>query len=170
MQRIGYVRTSKDTQYTDRQILALHKTCDKVYVEDGVSGRAKNRPVLKQVIKELNAGGELVVHAYDRAFRDVIDALLTLNDLTERKIKLTSLTQGFDPATAYGRFLFILIIAVAEFEINNLAERTKHGLIAARQRGSILGRPKAGEVRIPKRPKQEKHEPLELPGVIYGTG
>ena len=37
MAKIGYVRTSTNKQYTDRQINELKRYCDKIYVEDGVS-------------------------------------------------------------------------------------------------------------------------------------
>ena len=142
MRRLGYVRTSTNKQYTDRQINELKTCCDKVYVEDGVSARRKNRPVFQKLNTELKSGDELVVIAFDRAFRDVIEALTTLDNLTERSITLVSLSQRLDPTTPYGRFIFTIIIAAGELEVNTLAARTIDGLKAAVARGKKLGRPR----------------------------
>ena len=141
MKRIGYVRTSTNKQYTDRQVHDLQACCDQVVTEDGVSARKHNRPVFNRVYAELRAGDELVVIAYDRAFRSVIEGLSALDTLTERNITFKSLTQRFDPTTPDGRLFYTIILALAEWEIGNLTLRTIHGLKAAVRRGKTLGRP-----------------------------
>ena len=142
MRRIGYVRTSTNKQHTDRQINELKDQCDKVYVEDAVSARRKNRPVFSKIYSELRSGDELVVIAYDRAFRSVIDGLKALDELTDRSVKLVSTSQNLDPTTPDGRLFFTMTIAMGEWEVNNLSARTVHGLKAAVARGSKLGRPR----------------------------
>ena len=142
MKRIGYVRTSTNKQHTDRQTNELKEQCDKVYVEDAVSARKKNRPVFSRIYSELESGDELVVIAYDRAFRSVVDGLKALDDLTDRGVKLVSTSQKLDPTTPDGRLFFTITIAVGEWEVNNLSVRTAHGLKAAVARGTKLGRPK----------------------------
>jgi DNA invertase Pin-like site-specific DNA recombinase len=148
MAKIGYVRTSTNKQYTDRQINELEAHCDKVHVEDGVSARNKNRPIYRQVIAELTEGDELIVMSFDRAYRSVIEGLLSLDELTERKITLRSLSQRFDPTTPDGRLFFTIIIALGEWEVGINTWRTIQGLKAAVKRGKRLGRP----------PKNEKEE------------
>lgn len=147
MANIGYVRTSKSKQYTDRQKNELEGQCDKVFIEDGMSARSKDRPVFRQVLDELQAGDSLVVIAYDRAFRDVVEGLTSLDELTRRHIQFKSLSQRFDPTTPDGRLFFIIILALAEWEVGNLSKRTVDGLKAAVLRGSKLGRPRKGEKR-----------------------
>lgn len=154
MQRIGYVRTSKSKQYTDRQINELQGYCDKVYVEQGISGRNKNRPIFKRLLKELEEEDELVVISFDRAFRSVIDGLTSLDVLTQEQIALVSLTQRIDPATPDGRLCFTMILAVAEWELNILSWRTIAGLQAAIKRGVKLGRPKKGHEKNRKKDKR----------------
>lgn len=142
MKRLGYVRTSTNKQYTDRQVNKLKKCCDKVYIEDGVSARSKARPVLNQILADLDAGDEFVVTAYDRAFRSVIEGLTTLDDLTERDITPVSLSQQVDPTTPDGRLYLTIILGMGEWEVNVLAQRTIEGLKAAVRRGKTLGRPR----------------------------
>ncbi|TDF39162.1 recombinase family protein [Alteromonadaceae bacterium M269] len=141
MAKIGYVRTSTNKQYTDRQINELEAVCDKVYVEDGVSARNKNRPIYRQIIANLTEGDELTVMSFDRAYRSVIEGLLSLDELTERKITLRSLSQRVDPTTPDGRLFFTIIIALGEWEVGINTWRTIQGLKAAVKRGKRLGRP-----------------------------
>jgi DNA invertase Pin-like site-specific DNA recombinase len=91
--------------------------------------------------EELRSGDTLVVLAFDRAFRSVIDGLIALDDLTDKGIILESTSQRFDPTTPDGRLFFKLTMAVGEWEVNNLAVRTVQGLRAAVKRGKKLGRP-----------------------------
>lgn len=143
--RIGYVRTSTNKQHTDRQVNELKGNCDKVYIEIGKSARSKKRPIYKQMTEELRNGDTLVVLAFDRAFRSVIDGLIALDDLTEKGITLESTSQRFDPTTPDGRLFFTLTMAVGEWEVNNLTVRTVQGLKAAVKRGKKLGRPRKGK-------------------------
>jgi DNA invertase Pin-like site-specific DNA recombinase len=141
MAKIGYVRTSTNKQYTDRQINELEAHCDKVRVEDGVSARNKNRPIYRQIIAELTEGDELIVMSFDRAYRSVIEGLLSLDELTNRGITSRSLSQRFDPTTPDGRLFFTIIIALGEWEVGINTWRTIQGLKAAVKRGKRLGRP-----------------------------
>ena len=142
MARLGYVRTSTSKQLTDRQVNELKACCDKVFTEDGVSARKKNRPVYQELLAALNNGDEFVVVSYDRAFRSVVQGLNTLDELTEKGVKLVSLSQRFDPTTPDGRLFFTITLAVGEWEANINSWRTIHGLKAALKRGKKLGRPK----------------------------
>jgi len=142
MKKLGYIRTSTDNQLTDRQLHQLRKTCDQVFVEDGVSAVRKKRPIYEQVMQELNAGDVFVVSSLDRAFRSSIDALSELENLHQRGIQFQSLSQNFDTTTPDGKFLYTLAAALATWEREILSVRTKEGLRAAKRRGKKLGRPK----------------------------
>lgn len=142
MAKLGYIRTSTDTQITDRQYNQLFDVCDQVYVEDGVSAISKSRPVYKQVMALLNPGDVFVVSSLDRAFRSSLDALAELEKLQKQGIEFLSLSQNFDTTTPDGKFLFTLAAALAEWERQILSQRTKEGLAAAKLRGKKLGRPK----------------------------
>ena len=154
MARIGYVRTSKNKQHTDRQINELNKHCSRIEVEGGVSARNKDRPVFHKLLAELEAGDVLMVVAYDRAFRGVTEGLSALDELTARNVKFESVWQRFDPTTPDGRLFYTITLALAEWEVGNLILRTKDGLKAAVKRGAVLGRPRKGEIR----PKMQKEK------------
>ncbi len=142
MARLGYVRTSTSKQLTDRQVNELKACCDEVFVEDGVSARKKKRPVYRKLLSQLSEGDEMVVVSYDRAFRSVVQGLITLDELTEKGIRLTSLSQRLDLTTPDGRLFYTIAIAMGEWEANINSWRTIAGLKAAIKRGKTLGRPK----------------------------
>lgn len=139
---LGYIRTSTDTQITDRQVIQLEEICEHVFIEDGVSAVSKKRPVYEQVMLALQAGDTFVVCSLDRAFRSSLDALSELEKLHQRDIQFKSLSQNFDTTTPDGKFLYTLAAALATWEREILSQRTKEGLEAARRRGKTLGRPR----------------------------
>lgn len=51
-----------------------------------------------------------------------------------------SLTEGFDTKSAAGNLLLNVVSSLAQFERDQIVERTKAGLKAARERGTKLGR------------------------------
>ena len=142
--RYGYVRTSRNCQHTDRQVNELAQHCDVVRIENGVSARKKERPVFRQLLAEVGKGDVLVVTSYDRAFRNVVEGLTALDALSARQVRFESVWQKFDPTTPDGRLFYTITLAMAEWEVGNLALRTIDGLKAAVQRGATLGRPKKG--------------------------
>src|SRR5213080_3218728 len=54
-----------------------------------------------------------------------------------------SLTENIDTTTSGGKLIFHIFGALAEFERDIIRERTNAGLLAARARGRLGGRPKA---------------------------
>ena len=141
MKRIGYIRTSTSNQLIDRQILALQKACDEIFIEEGISAVKKHRPVYERVMALLQPGDVLVVSSFDRGFRSVLDALGELDKLHRLGIQFKSLTQDFDTTSPEGKLLYVIAAALAEWERQTLSQRTKEGLAAARKRGKTLGRP-----------------------------
>jgi DNA invertase Pin-like site-specific DNA recombinase len=55
---------------------------------------------------------------------------------------LVSLKESIDTNTSTGKLLFTLMSAIAQFERDTIADRTREGLKSARARGRMGGRPK----------------------------
>lgn len=66
----------------------------------------------------------------------------TVNELEKRGVGFKSLQEGFDTTHNGGKLVFHIFAALAEFERGVIRERTQAGLIAARARGRVGGRPK----------------------------
>jgi len=145
---IGYARVSKSdgSQVHDLQRDALAAAgVDTAHIyEDSASGRRDSRPGLDACVKALRSGDTLVVWKLDRLGRDLRHLVTLVDDLTKRGVGLKVLAgegASIDTGTANGRLIFGIFAALAEFERELIAERTRAGLAAARARGRHGGRP-----------------------------
>lgn len=145
---IGYMRVSKadGSQSVDLQrdaLIAAGVQPEHLY-EDLASGRRDDRPGLAACLKALREGDTLVAWKLDRLGRDLRHLINTVHDLTARGVGLKVLTghgAAIDTTTAAGKLVFGIFGALAEFERELIAERTRAGLASARARGRHGGRP-----------------------------
>ncbi len=142
--KIGYIRVSDKDQSEALQVDALTTAgCDLIYGDHGVSGAITRRLGLDDMLASLQSGDTLVVWKLDRLGRSTVHLLQLLSDLRDRGVDFQAITQGIDTTTAIGRMLYGQLAVFAEFERENIRERTKAGMRAARKRGVHIGRPKA---------------------------
>ena len=142
-QKIGYVRVSDTDQTEDLQIDALKLAgCDVIYGDHGVSGKVTKRQGLDELLSSLKEDDTLCVWKLDRLGRSTIHLLQLLDDLRKRGIDFQAITQGIDTTTAVGRMLYGQLAVFAEFEREQISERTKAGMAAAKARGKHVGRPR----------------------------
>ena len=146
---IGYARVSKadGSQLLDLQRDALIDAgvAEQRIYEDRASGRKDHRPGLEAGLKALQPGNTLVVWKLDRLGRDLKHLVNTVDELRECGVGLRVLAGAgaeIDTTTANGRLVFGIFAALAEFERELIAERTRAGLAAARARGRMGGRPR----------------------------
>ena len=139
---IGYARVSTQDQNPELQVDALERAgCNRLYVEKA-SGAQRDRPELKAALASVGTGDTIVVWKLDRVARSLGQLIATFDDLERRGIGLRSLTEAIDTTTSGGKLVFHIFRALAEFERSIIRERTMAGLLAARARGRLGGRPK----------------------------
>ena len=100
-----------------------------------MSGCRTGRPGLKLSLEVLREGDTLVVWKLDRLGRSVKGLIELVVELEDRKIHFKSLTDSIDTGTPSGRFFFHVMASLAQMERELIVERTRAGLIAARQLG-----------------------------------
>jgi len=141
MRKIGYARVSTNEQNLDLQRSALRAAgCVEIHADQGISGADFERPGLSQTLGCLEPGDMLVVWRLDRLGRSLIDLIKLVTDLGVRQVEFRSLSEAIDTSSPGGRLLFHLLAAMAEFERSLISERTRAGMVAARARGSRIGR------------------------------
>jgi DNA invertase Pin-like site-specific DNA recombinase len=145
-----YCRVSTLDQQTDLQIRELTEyvaargwTVYRLY-EDKATGTNKNRPMLKELLRDARARkfDVVLVWKLDRFARSLKDLITMLQELTELGIDFVSQKDQIDLTTAAGRLMVHIIGAFAEFEAAIIKERVMAGIKAARDKGKHLGRPK----------------------------
>jgi len=141
MKKIGYLRISTLEQRPDRQVLGLALMCDELHIER-LSAVRRRRPIYASIMARLNPGDAFVVWDLDRAWRSLRDALNEIDKLQSRGVELRIVGLQLDFSSPGGMLAYSVLSACAEFERRMLAQRTREGLAAARQRGVRLGRPR----------------------------
>ena len=146
----GYARVSTENQNLDRQIDALEKYGISQIYNEKITGTKRDRPELAKMLDRMTQGDTVVIESLSRLGRSAKD-LIELVDLFEKKkVHLISLKESIDTSTPTGKLLFTLMSAIAQFERDCIADRTREGLKAARARGRLGGRPKTNSEQIKK--------------------
>lgn len=144
----GYARVSTEQQNLDRQLDMLNRYGVDYIFNEKMTGTKRDRPELNKLLDRLMAGDTVVVESLSRLGRSTKD-LIELVELFEKKqVHLVSLKEQIDTSTPAGKLLFTLMSAIAQFERDVIAERTREGLNAARARGRIGGRPRANQQKV----------------------
>lgn len=160
---IGYARVSTDDQKLEAQIDALTEAGAERVFSDKITGSARSRHQLDQMLDHLREGDVVVVTKYDRLARSLRNLLDLVEVIAERGAEFRSLAEDIDTTTPAGRLVFHVFASIAQFERERISERTREGLQAARKRGRVGGRPPAlsavqrDEVR---RMRDDEHRPL----------
>lgn len=139
----GYARVSTDDQNLNAQTDALTAAGAERIFADKISGTSRKRPELDKLFDQLRNGDIVVVAKYDRLARSLRDLLDIVDAVKERGAGFRSLAEDIDTTTPAGELIFHVFASIAHFERRRIAERTREGLIAARRRGRIGGRPPA---------------------------
>ena len=139
--KIGYARTSTIDQNLDLQLDALTQLgCEKVYQEK-ISSVNDHRSELENCLKALREGDTLYIWRLDRLGRSLKELISLVNQLQEMGCELVSIKENIDTSTPTGKLAFHLFASLAEFERELIRERTQAGLLSARARGRMGGRP-----------------------------
>lgn len=146
----GYARVSTEAQNLDRQLDALKKYGIDMIFNEKMTGTKKDRPELAKMIDRMTEGDTVVIESLSRLGRSTKD-LIELTELFQgRGVHLVSLKEKIDTSTSTGKLLFTLMSAIAQFERDTIADRTREGLQAARARGRMGGRPKTNPSAVKK--------------------
>ena len=137
---IGYARVSTNEQNLTLQEDAFKKIgCNRGF-KDIMSGSTSKRPGLTSALDALREGDTLVVWKLDRLGRSVKQLVDLVAYLEKSGIHFRSITDNIDTSTPSGRFFFHVMASLAQMERELIVERTKAGLVAARNLGRIGGR------------------------------
>lgn len=139
---IGYARVSTDEQNLDSQISALKAAgCQRIH-EEKISGVNRKRPELIRMMEDLRGGDVIVTTRLDRLARSTHDLLDIAEILRQAGVGLRSLAEPWaDTTSPAGKMVLTVFAGISEFERALIAERTKIGRQAAREKGVRFGRP-----------------------------
>ncbi len=166
----GYARVSTEAQNLDRQLDALKNYGVDIIYNEKITGTKKNRPELTKLLDRITEGDTVVVESLSRLGRSTKD-LIELTEIFQSKgVNLVSLKEAIDTNSPTGKLLFTLMSAIAQFERDVIADRTREGLKSARARGRTGGRPRADPEQVKKAVKLYKTEQYSVKEIEELTG
>lgn len=120
--------------------LAKGWSVEKVYVDDGYSGRKDDRPAYRKMMDEKDQWDILVVLKMDRIHRNSKNFTLMMENLYDCDKEFTSMQESFDTTNAMGRFVMDIIQRIAQLESEQIGERVYFGMAQKAKEGKgILG-------------------------------
>ncbi len=111
------------------------------YDDGGFTGGNMQRPALKRLLEDIEAGKIdcVVVYKVDRLSRSLLDFARIMEVFEQHQVSFVSVTQLFNTTTSMGRLMLNVLLSFAQFEREIISERTRDKMGAARRRGKRLG-------------------------------
>ena len=147
---IGYIRVSTQGQAEEGVSMAAQRAkieawciandmeLAAVFDDAGISGGSMaGRDGLHAAMKATTKGMALVAYSISRLARSTKDMLAIAETLDRKGADLVSLTEKFDTTTAAGRMVFKMLAVLAEFERDQIRERTKMALAHKKASGEV---------------------------------
>lgn len=138
----GYARVSTKEQNLDTQIHELEKFGTDKIISEKISGVAKKKNKLEELLSSLKPSDTLVVTRMDRLGRSTIQLLQLVEELQIKEINLVILNMGIDTRTATGKFFLTIMAGFSELDRTMMKEKQKNGIALAKEKGLYKGRMK----------------------------
>ena len=125
------------------------------YDDGGFSGGNMDRPALKRLLADIDAGKVdiVVVYKIDRLTRNLADFAKMVELFDQRGVSFSAVTQQINSATSMGRLMLNILLSFAQFEREVTGERIRDKSHAKPQRRTKWkkNRPKYDPLHHPKR-------------------
>jgi len=152
MKTIAYLRISTGGQELNNQRLAIldyaHK--HRVQIDEFLEVQVSSRKSLKErgiegLFAGMSSGDLMLVSELSRLGRSVGQVIQIVDELVKSQIRFIAIKENIHldgKQDIQSKVMVTMFSLFAEIERDLISERTKEGLIAARAKGRILGRPK----------------------------
>lgn len=147
--RVSTTEQAENGHSIDEQTERTAKYCDamgwkehKPYIDAGFSGGNMERPALKQMIADAEAGKveRVVVYKLDRLSRSQLDTLFLIEKVfLAHGVAFVSMSESFDTSTAFGRATIGILAVFAQLEREQIKERMMMGKVARAKSGKYHG-------------------------------
>src|SRR3984885_4415051 len=111
------------------------------YDDGNYSGGNMERPALKLIMADIEAGkvSVVVVYKVDRLTRSLADFAKMVEHFNKYKVSFVSITQHFNTTTSMGRLTLNVLLSFAQFEREVTGERIRDKIAASKKKGMWMG-------------------------------
>lgn len=112
-----------------------------LYDDGGFSGGNVDRPALKRLLADIEAGkiDIVVVYKVDRLTRSLTDFAKIVERFDAKEVSFVSVTQAFNTTSSMGRLTLNVLLSFAQFEREVTAERIRDKIALSKARGMWMG-------------------------------
>jgi len=112
-----------------------------LYDDGGLSGGTLERPALKRLLADIEAGKVRIVVVYkvDRLTRSLADFAKIVEVFDTHGASFVSVTQAFNTTTSMGRLTLNMLLSFAQFEREVTGERIRDKIAASKAKGLWMG-------------------------------
>ena len=112
-----------------------------LYDDGGFSGGNMERPGLKHLLADIEAGliDVVVVYKIDRLTRSLTDFARIVEMFDKHDVSFISVTQSFNTTSSMGRLMLNVLLSFAQFEREVTGERIRDKIAASKARGMWMG-------------------------------
>jgi DNA invertase Pin-like site-specific DNA recombinase len=151
----GYARTSTVEQVAGLadqvvKLKAVGCTEQTIYQEQISSVKMADRVEFVKVLAKLTKGDVLVFTSLSRVARSMIHMIEIEAAVSAAGASIQILDMNVDTSTPQGRLTFNLFSSIAQFERENMLERQKVGIAAAKAKGKYAGRAPTAQAKAAK--------------------
>jgi site-specific DNA recombinase len=117
------------------------KVLSKLYDDGGYSGGTMDRPALKCLLADVDAGliDVVVVYKIDRLTRSLADFARIVERFDAQGVSFVSVTQSFNTTSSMGRLTLNVLLSFAQFEREVTGERIRDKIAASKAKGMWMG-------------------------------
>ncbi len=153
--RVSTEEQAKEGLSIDAQIDKCKSFCNardwkifKIYKDAGYSAGSLNRPALELLMRDANEQkfDIILVYKIDRFSRNLKDLIMILDELKQKHINFTSVTEQIDTTSAMGEAFFQIIGVFAQLERGMVRERVELSFDRKIKFGEYLARAPFGYV------------------------
>src|SRR6266542_3666638 len=111
------------------------------YDDGGLSGATIDRPALRQLLADIQAGkvDAVVTYKVDRLTRSLADFAKIVEIFDAKGVSFVSVTQQFNTTTSMGRLTLNVLLSFAQFEREVTGERIRDKIAASKRKGLWVG-------------------------------
>lgn len=111
------------------------------YDDGGYSGGTLERPAMKELLLDVEAGkiDVVVVYKVDRLTRSLADFAKLVEIFDRKGVSFVSVTQHFNTTNSMGRLTLNVLLSFAQFEREVTGERIRDKFAASKQKGMWMG-------------------------------
>lgn len=111
------------------------------YSDSGFSGGTLERPALRRLLTDVEAGrvDTILIYKIDRLSRSIHQFYRIWELMEHYRVDLVSATQDLNTSTSQGKLMLNMLLSFGQFEREQISERTRDKVAAARKNGRWTG-------------------------------